>query len=395
MSKRPRLRAICAWNTHWNSTSPSSPLSSSMSPRSIASSASYVSSSRNGRSDCGVCLRSHGQPFGDRSVAMMRTRRANARVRATRARARTIVVRGRVTRAMLHSSSVRVLFLGTGTSHGVPMIGCDCDVCRSTDPRDARSRPSIVIECDDGLRVLVDTTPDLRAQALRHDLRRIDAILFTHSHADHVMGLDEVRRYNMLSRAPMPVYGDAPTLREVRRTFAYIFESDAPKGGGVPDLRLFPIGGAVLPGPPGRAAGADPTRPVEDSRVSVRPVRVPHRLQRHSRDVAGAAAGPRLSGARRAAEAAASRRTSRSTRPSRWRGRSARAGRSSRTSRTSWGTRRRARRCPPGMALAHDGLSSRSRDAGPLLSRCAPAEVADANRGARQLRRRASRAISS
>lgn len=144
---------------------------------------------------------------------------------------------------MLHSSSVRVLFLGTGTSHGVPMIGCDCDVCRSTDPRDARWRPSIAIECDDGMRVLVDTTPDLRAQALRHDLRRIDAILFTHSHADHVMGLDEVRRYNMLSRAPLPVYADTPTLREIRRTFAYIFESDAPKGGGVPDLRLFPIGG--------------------------------------------------------------------------------------------------------------------------------------------------------
>jgi phosphoribosyl 1,2-cyclic phosphate phosphodiesterase len=144
---------------------------------------------------------------------------------------------------MLHSSSVRVLFLGTGTSHGVPMIGCDCDVCRSTDPRDSRTRPSIVIDCDDGMRVLVDTTPDLRSQALRHDLRRIDAILFTHSHADHVMGLDEVRRYNWLSRAPMPVYGDAPTLREIRRTFAYIFEPDAPKGGGVPDIRLFNIGG--------------------------------------------------------------------------------------------------------------------------------------------------------
>ena len=144
---------------------------------------------------------------------------------------------------MLHSSFVRVLFLGTGTSHGVPMIGCDCDVCRSPDPRDTRTRPSIAVECDDGLRVLVDTTPDLRAQALRHDLRRIDAILFTHSHADHVMGLDEVRRYNMLSRAPMPIYADAPTLRELRRTFAYVFESDAPKGGGVPNLRLFSIGG--------------------------------------------------------------------------------------------------------------------------------------------------------
>lgn len=144
---------------------------------------------------------------------------------------------------MLHSTFVRVLFLGTGTSHGVPMIGCDCGVCRSTDPRDARSRPSIALEFDDGLRVLVDTTPDLRAQALRHDLRRLDAILFTHAHADHMMGLDEVRRYNSLSRAPMPVYGDARTLRELRRAFSYIFESDAPRGGGVPDLRLFPIAG--------------------------------------------------------------------------------------------------------------------------------------------------------
>jgi phosphoribosyl 1,2-cyclic phosphate phosphodiesterase len=123
------------------------------------------------------------------------------------------------------------------------MIGCDCAVCRSDDPRDARSRPSILVEGDDGLRLLVDTTPDLRAQALRHDVRRVDAILFTHAHADHLMGLDEVRRYNMLAKAPMPVFGDAPTLHELRRAFAYIFESDAPKGGGVPDLRLFTIAG--------------------------------------------------------------------------------------------------------------------------------------------------------
>ena len=93
-------------------------------------------------------------------------------------------------------SSCGFCFLGTGTSHGVPMIGCDCDVCHSTDPRDKRSRTSIVLEMDDGLQVLVDTTPDLRTQALRHDIRRVDAILFTHAHADHIMGLDDVRRYN-------------------------------------------------------------------------------------------------------------------------------------------------------------------------------------------------------
>jgi phosphoribosyl 1,2-cyclic phosphate phosphodiesterase len=128
------------------------------------------------------------------------------------------------------------------------MVGCDCVVCRSTDPRDTRSRPSIAVECDDGFQVLVDTTPDLRSQALRHDLRRVDAVLFTHAHADHLMGLDEVRRYNMIMKKPMPVFGDAATLTEVRRTFAYAFEPDAPRGGGVPDIRLFPIAGAFCLG---------------------------------------------------------------------------------------------------------------------------------------------------
>jgi phosphoribosyl 1,2-cyclic phosphate phosphodiesterase len=123
------------------------------------------------------------------------------------------------------------------------MIGCDCAVCTSDDPRDVRCRPSIYVEMADGLRVLVDTTPDLRTQALRHRVRHVDAVLFTHAHADHVMGLDEVRRYNALSRQPMPVYADAPTLGALRRTFSYIFEPDAPRGGGVPDLRLWTIGG--------------------------------------------------------------------------------------------------------------------------------------------------------
>ena len=106
------------------------------------------------------------------------------------------------------------------------MIGCDCEVCTSDDPRDVRCRPSIFLEMGDGLRVLVDTTPDLRTQALRFG-----------------MGLDEVRRYNVLSKAPMPVYADTRTLDALRRTFSYIFESGAPKGGGVPDLRLWTIGG--------------------------------------------------------------------------------------------------------------------------------------------------------
>jgi len=137
---------------------------------------------------------------------------------------------------------VQVTFLGTGTSHGVPMIGCRCSTCRSSDPRDRRSRPSILFEMASGARVLVDTTPDLRAQALAHELDRVDAILFTHCHADHVMGLDEVRRFNVLQQAAIPCYGDAATLKELRRTFAYIFES-ADEGGGIPLIDLHAVAG--------------------------------------------------------------------------------------------------------------------------------------------------------
>jgi phosphoribosyl 1,2-cyclic phosphate phosphodiesterase len=142
---------------------------------------------------------------------------------------------------------VRVLFLGTGTSHGVPMIGCDCDVCRSSDPRDTRSRPSVYLTLDDDTRVLVDTTPDLRSQALRHDIRRVDAILYTHSHADHVMGLDEVRRFNVISKSAMPIFSEPRTLANLRRTFAYVFESSAPKGG-IPHLTLWPLAGPFCVG---------------------------------------------------------------------------------------------------------------------------------------------------
>ena len=142
------------------------------------------------------------------------------------------------------SPRASVRFLGTGTSHGVPMIGCRCGTCRSSDPRDRRSRPSVLFELDGGVRLLVDTTPDLRTQALAYDLDRVDAILFTHCHADHVMGLDEVRRFNVLQRAAIPCYGDVRTLKELRRTFAYIFESDD-EGGGIPRIDLRPLDGPV------------------------------------------------------------------------------------------------------------------------------------------------------
>jgi phosphoribosyl 1,2-cyclic phosphate phosphodiesterase len=143
---------------------------------------------------------------------------------------------------------VRVLFLGTGTSHGVPMIGCDCDVCRSQDPRDKRFRASILVEWPNGPRVLVDTTPDLRSQALAHDVRRLDAVLVTHAHADHIMGLDELRRFNHIQHRAVPLYANAATLAALRRTFDYVFAEDAPKGGGVPQLDLFDITGTFSVG---------------------------------------------------------------------------------------------------------------------------------------------------
>ncbi len=139
---------------------------------------------------------------------------------------------------------MRITFLGTGTSHGVPMIACDCATCRSTDPRDNRLRPSIYVETPDA-KVLVDDGPDLRAQALRHDIRRVDAILFTHGHADHIMGIDEVRRFNYMMKRPMPCYGDAQTISDIRKTFHYVFDPAAPKGGGVPSLELLRLEGRL------------------------------------------------------------------------------------------------------------------------------------------------------
>ena len=103
---------------------------------------------------------------------------------------------------------------------GVPMIGCACAVCQSTDPRDNRSRPSILVRPASGATILVDTSSDLRAQALRFKLTRIDAVLYTHSHADHILGLDELRRFNTLQQGPIPLYGDERTLTDLRRIFS-------------------------------------------------------------------------------------------------------------------------------------------------------------------------------
>jgi phosphoribosyl 1,2-cyclic phosphate phosphodiesterase len=139
--------------------------------------------------------------------------------------------------------NLKVTVLGSGTSSGVPVIGCACAVCTSSDPRDRRTRPSIVIQAGDSAShstILVDTSTDLRAQALANRVTRVDAILFTHSHADHVMGLDEVRIYNFRQRTSMPCFGDARTLDDIRRMFGYAFEPQL-EGGGIPQIALFPL----------------------------------------------------------------------------------------------------------------------------------------------------------
>jgi phosphoribosyl 1,2-cyclic phosphate phosphodiesterase len=128
------------------------------------------------------------------------------------------------------------------------MIGCGCAVCSSSDPRDQRTRPSVYLSLAGGARILVDTSPDLRLQALRHRLDRVDAVLYTHGHADHVLGLDDMRRFNALQGGRIPCYGDAGTMGEVRRTFAYIFDRATSAGGGLPEIDLFPLWGAFCLG---------------------------------------------------------------------------------------------------------------------------------------------------
>ena len=149
-------------------------------------------------------------------------------------------------------SAVEVVVLGSGTSHGVPMIGCRCAVCTSDDPRDKRTRPSIFVRFGD-VRILVDTAPELRLQCLTQGIDAVDVVLFTHHHADHVLGLDDLRRFNWLMKKAMPCYGTKRTLDELRRMFAYAFEPAADSPHSRPQLELrvidrepFTVGGETI-----------------------------------------------------------------------------------------------------------------------------------------------------
>lgn len=129
--------------------------------------------------------------------------------------------------------------LGSGTSTGVPVVGCGCEVCRSLDPRNRRLRPGLLMETA-GLSLVIDTSPDFREQALRCGIERVDAVLYTHSHADHVFGLDDLRIFNFRQGGSIPCFGSAETMSRMRQIFAYVFE-DGQEGGGKPRLELVAV----------------------------------------------------------------------------------------------------------------------------------------------------------
>jgi phosphoribosyl 1,2-cyclic phosphate phosphodiesterase len=118
---------------------------------------------------------------------------------------------------------MRLTFLGTGTSFGVPQIGCDCAVCRSPDPRDKRTRSGAVLEAN-GSTILIDTPPELRLQLIAAGFSRIDAVIYTHEHADHINGIDDLRIFSVRRREPLPIYGPPETLERLRTSFNYIFD---------------------------------------------------------------------------------------------------------------------------------------------------------------------------
>jgi phosphoribosyl 1,2-cyclic phosphate phosphodiesterase len=139
--------------------------------------------------------------------------------------------------------SIKVTFLGSGTSQGVPLIACNCVVCRSQDQRDKRLRSSVLIETA-ATRVVIDSGPDFRQQLLREKIKKLDAVVFTHEHKDHIAGLDEVKAFNFLHRMRMPVFATPRVQQALKREFAYIFSEE--KYPGIPEVDLYDIGDEVF-----------------------------------------------------------------------------------------------------------------------------------------------------
>lgn len=158
---------------------------------------------------------------------------------------------------------MKLTFLGTGTSFGVPQIGCHCAVCRSPDPRDRRTRVGAVVESDNGTRLLLDTPPELRIQLIASGIDRVDAVLFTHDHADHTHGLDDVRAISVRRDGPLPMYGSRATLDSIASKFRYIF-----------DENMRPLPGTLKP--EGGARAIEPWQTVTIGDTDVTAIPVPH-----------------------------------------------------------------------------------------------------------------------
>ena len=158
---------------------------------------------------------------------------------------------------------MKLTFLGTGTSFGVPQIGCACEVCRSEDRRDQRTRSGALVETDAGTRILIDTPPELRLQLIANHIDRVDAILFTHEHADHIHGIDDVRALSVRSKSALRMYGPAETVRTLEQRFAYIF-----------DERMRPLPGTTKPQGELTTLGEGVSVMIAGERVM--PIAVPH-----------------------------------------------------------------------------------------------------------------------